>query len=197
MKIEKHDRKILIAFSAIIPVVLVSVVVAGNSIPNVNFNPYMDGTSESSTHKYVVIPYEKSAPEENPVIDNEVEDESDYNDESYDGGYTETYDSGYSGYDSSGGGQLTYSNGVNYYAGHRETWYSSNESGGAATAVPVPGLWCDENGIYRDADGYVVVASDDRGYGSTVDTSWGTGKVYDNFGGSATGTDAVDIYCSW
>lgn len=198
MKIEKHDRKILIAFSTIIPIVLVSVVIAGNSIPNVNFNPYMDGTSESATHKYVVIPYEKPepAPEENQVTDNEVEAESDYND-SYDESNDYSESSGYSDYDSSNGGQLSYSNGVNYYAGHRETWYSSNELGGATTAVPVPGLWCDENGIYRDGDGYVVVASDDRGYGSTVETSWGTGKVYDNFGGSAAGTDAVDIYCAW
>lgn len=210
MKIEKHDRTVILAFSAIIPIVLVSVVIAGNSIPNVNFNPYMDGTSESATHKYVNIPYEKPEPAQEPTPEPEpvVEEDTDYEasyDESYDDSYeepyyedySESYDSGYSGYDSSNGGQLSYSNGVNYYDGHRETWYSSNESGGAATAVPVPGLYCDENGIYRDADGYVVVASDDRGYGSTVETSWGTGKVYDNFGGSAAGTDAVDIYVNW
>ena len=160
--------------------------------PQINYTPYNDGTNGSATHEYVKI--EKAEPVEEPR-----EEYNSYDDfyDSYDG-YEESYDysDDYS-YDSGSGDQLSYSNGVNYYGGHRETWYSSNESGGSATAVPVPGLWCDDNGIYRDADGYVVVASDDRGYGSTVDTSWGEGKVYDNFGGSSSGTDAVDIYTSW
>ena len=198
MKIERHDRKILLTFSVIVPAVLVSVVIAGNSIPNVNIGPYSDGTSESATHKFVIVPYEKPETTSDPIVDEVIDESTDYEEESYDDDwYSESYDSNYSGYDSSNGGQLSYSNGVNYYAGHRETWYSSNESGGATTAVPVPGLYCDENGVYRDGDGYVVVASDDRGYGSTVETSWGTGKVYDNFGGSAAGTDAVDIYVDW
>ena len=204
MKMEKHDRKILLTFSAIIPIVLVTVIIMGNSIPNMYINPYEEGTLGSATHKYVWQPYEK--PEESEVsstVGEEVQEATDYSDthdnnESYYENYSETSnDSSYSDYDSSNGSQLSYSNGVNYYAGHRETWYSSNEPGGAATAVPVPGLYCDENGIYRDGDGYVVVASDDRSYGSTVETSWGTGKVYDNFGGSAAGTDAVDIFTSW
>ena len=193
----KHDKKVLLTFTTLIPVVLVTVFAIGNPVlPNMSYDPYQDGTSESAIHEMVHIPYEK--PE--PVADDTQEDvgtvSSEY-DDSYDTGYDGIDNSYDSGYESSGGGQLTYSNGVNYYNGHRETWYSSNESGGAATAVPVPGLYCDENGVYRDGDGYVVVASDDRGYGSTVETSWGTGKVYDNFGGSASGTDAVDIFTRW
>lgn len=91
-------------------------------------------------------------------------------------------------YESNGSG-LTKSAGVNYYNGRRETWYSSNVLYHYKT-----GEWTlGSDGVYRDSDGYIIVASSDLAYGSTVDTSLGAGKVYDS--GCAAGTS--DIYTAW
>lgn len=92
-------------------------------------------------------------------------------------------------YAPSNGGGLTRSGGVNYYNGNRETWYSSNTLYHYRTGEWTVGA----DGVYRDADGYVVAASSDYGQGSTIDTSFGAGKVYDS--GCASGT--VDIYTKW
>lgn len=91
------------------------------------------------------------------------------------------------------GGHLTRSGGVYYFGGHKETWYSTKERSGQSTAVPIPGKHADENGIIRDADGYVCVASSDHRIYSIVETSWGPGKVYDC--GCSHGT--VDVYTTW
>lgn len=94
-----------------------------------------------------------------------------------------------SDYYPSNSGVLTKSSGVNYYNGRKETWYSSNVLYHYRT-----GEWTVGNdGVYRDSDGYVVVAASDLAQGSTVDTSYGTGKVYDT--GCASGT--TDIYVNW
>lgn len=91
-------------------------------------------------------------------------------------------------YESNGSG-LTKSAGVNYYNGRRETWYSSSVLYHYKT-----GEWTlGSDGVYRDSDGYIIVASSDLAYGSTVDTSLGAGKVYDS--GCAAGTS--DIYTAW
>ena len=90
---------------------------------------------------------------------------------------------------SSNDGVLTKSGGVNYYNGSRETWYSSNVLYHHRTSE-----WTvDSNGVYRDAEGYVVVARSDKSQGSIIDTSFGAGKVYDS--GCAAGT--TDIYTNW
>ena len=49
------------------------------------------------------------------------------------------------------------------------------------------------DGVYRDSDGYVIVASSSEPYGTITDTSFGMGKVYD------TGCDlgVHDIYVNW
>ena len=86
-------------------------------------------------------------------------------------------------------GTLTKSGGVNYYNGRRETWYSSNQLYHKDTANWTVG----SDGVYRDSDGYVVVASSDHKKGTKVETSLGTGKVYDS--GCASGT--TDIYTKW
>ena len=91
------------------------------------------------------------------------------------------------------GGHLTRSGGVYYYNGHKETWYSTNEAGGKTTARSIPGKHADENGIIRDEDGYICVASSDLAFYSIVETSLGTGKVYDC--GCSHGT--IDIYTTW
>lgn len=84
---------------------------------------------------------------------------------------------------------LTRECGVNYYNGQRETWYSSNVLYHYRTSEWTVG----EDGVYRDADGYVVVARSDMAQGDTIETSLGTGRVYDT--GCAAGT--TDIYTSW
>lgn len=57
----------------------------------------------------------------------------------------------------------------------------------------IPGRHVAEDGTVRDEDGYICVAASDLEYGSTVETSLGTGKVYDT--GCAAGT--TDVYVDW
>lgn len=96
-----------------------------------------------------------------------------------------SYSGGYYGPE----GVLTKAAGVNSFAGRRETWYSSNILYHYRTPEWTP----DANGVYRDSEGYVVVAASDLAQGSVVETSHGTGKVYDS--GCASGT--TDIYTNW
>lgn len=88
----------------------------------------------------------------------------------------------------SGSGVLTRSGGVNSYNGHRETWYSSNVLYHYRTGEWTLGA----DGVYRDKDGYVVVASPDGANEQIVDTSLGKGKAYDYCPGGS-----VDIYTAW
>lgn len=87
------------------------------------------------------------------------------------------------------GPKLTRSGGVNYFSGWKETWYSSKVLYHYRTAEWDLGA----DGVYRDSDGYVIVASSSDAQGSIVDTSLGVGKVYDS--GCAAGTH--DIYTNW
>lgn len=98
--------------------------------------------------------------------------------------------SGGSSYYSNGGG-LTRSGGVNWFNGRRETWYSQRVLSGGG--LNIPGRHVATDGTIRDADGYIVVAASDIPKGTVVDTSLGTGKVYDT--GCAAGT--TDIYTDW
>ena len=86
---------------------------------------------------------------------------------------------------------LTKSKGVNYFNGHRETWYSQKVLPGKG--LKIPGRHVDSRGLVCDGDGYICVASSDYPKGTIVETSLGTGKVYDS--GCASGT--IDIYCNW
>lgn len=88
-------------------------------------------------------------------------------------------------------GVLTKSKGVNYYNGHRETWYSQKVLPGGG--LKIPGRHVDDRGLVCDGDGYICVASSDYAKGTIVETSLGTGKVYDC--GCASGT--IDIYTDW
>ena len=88
---------------------------------------------------------------------------------------------------------LTRSNGVVYFMGHKETWYSTNESSGKATAWEIPGKHVADDGTIRDEDGYICVASSDHKHGTIVMTSVGPGKVYDC--GCSHGT--IDVYTTW
>ena len=92
---------------------------------------------------------------------------------------------------STDGGALTPEKGVVYYDGHRETYYSQQVLPGGG--LDIPGRHVADDGTVRDADGYICVASSDHSKGTVVETSLGTGKVYDS--GCASGT--VDIYTNW
>ena len=96
-------------------------------------------------------------------------------------------------YDYGNTGALNPYVGVVYYNGHRETHYSQQVLPGGGLSIP--GRHVAEDGTVRDGDGYICVAADPSylGYGSVVETSLGTGKVYDS--GCDYGT--IDIYTNW
>lgn len=88
---------------------------------------------------------------------------------------------------------LTRENGSIRCFGHRETWYSTNEAAGKATAREIPGKHVADDGTIRDENGYICVASSDLAFYSIVMTSVGPGKVYDT--GCSSGT--IDVYTDW
>ena len=92
---------------------------------------------------------------------------------------------------SNSNGVLTKSKGVNYFNGHKETWYSQKVLPGGG--LKIPGRHVAKDGTIRDKDNYICVASSDYAKGTIVETSLGTGKVYDC--GCASGT--IDIYTNW
>ncbi len=116
--------------------------------------------------------------------------------------YTSTIQETENYYDNTAGGSyFEYENtgvlnpytGVVYYNGHRETYYSQQVLPGGG--LNIPGRYVAEDGTIRDENGYICVAADPSylSYGSTVETSLGTGKVYDS--GCDYGT--IDIYTNW
>lgn len=90
-------------------------------------------------------------------------------------------------------GHLTRANGSIRCFGHRETWYSTNERAGQATAWTIPGKHVAEDGTIRDIDGYVCVASSDLPFYTILMTSVGPAKVYDT--GCSRGI--IDVYTTW
>ena len=98
--------------------------------------------------------------------------------------------SGYSQYQGRSG-VLTRSGGVNWFNGRKETWYSQRVLPGGG--LRIPGRHVASDGTIRDADGYICVAASDLPKGTVIETSLGTGKVYDT--GCASGT--TDIYVDW
>lgn len=88
---------------------------------------------------------------------------------------------------------LTRGNGSIRCFGHRETWYSTRESAGQATAWTIPGKHVADDGTIRDGEGYICVASSDHRRHTVIMTSVGPGKVYDC--GCSHGT--VDVYTTW
>lgn len=90
---------------------------------------------------------------------------------------------------SSGSGNFQ-ADGVWYDENYRYTWYSSN----AAYHYRTPEWTAGSDGVYRDSEGYVVVASSDHTQGTVIeDTPFGPAKVYDT--GCASGT--LDIYTNY
>lgn len=82
------------------------------------------------------------------------------------------------------------SDGVWNDGAYRYTWYSSNVLHHYRTSEWTP----DANGVYRDSDGYAVVASSDHSQGTVIsNTPFGAAKVYDT--GCASGT--LDVYTNF
>ncbi|MGX7352738.1 hypothetical protein RU97_GL002495 [Enterococcus canis] len=91
----------------------------------------------------------------------------------------------------SGSGVLNPVDGVNYYNGVYETYYSQQVLPGGG--LNIPGRHVAADGTIRDADGYIVVASDNQAKGSTGESSLGAYKVYDN----GVGHNGIDVYTNW
>lgn len=103
---------------------------------------------------------------------------------------SDSSNSGSGGYVIPSGG-LTPSKGRIWYNGHTETYYSQKVLPGGGLAIP--GRHIASDGTIRDADGYIVLASDDYPKGTVVETSLGAGKVYDTGSGSGN----IDLYTDW
>ena len=82
------------------------------------------------------------------------------------------------------------SDGVWQDENYRYTWYSSN----VLYHYRTPEWTAGSDGIYRDSEGYVVVASSDHPQGTIIEnTPFGAVKVYDS--GCASGT--LDVYTNF
>ena len=103
---------------------------------------------------------------------------------------SDSSNSGSGGYVIPSGG-LTPSKGRIWYNGHTETYYSQKVLPGGGLAIP--GRHIASDGTIRDADGYIVLASDDYPRGTVVETSLGAGKVYDTGSGSGN----IYLYTDW
>ena len=124
----------------------------------------------------------KQTTEEEAVAEEEADVELEtYYEEDY--SWVESYEPSYSG---DGFKQQGIRDGVDSAT---ETWYSSNQAYHYRT-----GEWStDDEGYYRDAEGYYVVASNDYEQGSVVNTSKGEARVYDD----GTNSGNIDFYVAW
>lgn len=80
-------------------------------------------------------------------------------------------------------------------SGYKETWYSQRVLPGYG--LKIPGRHVDSRGLICDAEGYICVAVNkyDTTYkmGSLIETTLGTGKVYD----TGCAPRVIDVYCNW
>ncbi|KPG68551.1 LysM peptidoglycan-binding domain-containing protein [Enterococcus sp. RIT-PI-f] len=90
-----------------------------------------------------------------------------------------------------GSGVLNPVDGINYYNGVRESYYSQKVLPGGGLSIP--GRHVASDGTIRDTDGYIVVASDNQAKGSTGQSSLGAYKVYD----TGVGHSGIDVYTNW
>lgn len=96
---------------------------------------------------------------------------------------------------------LTASAGVNYYGEQKETYYNLNMSRVVSNAQG-NGLegeyWVRDDGCKMFGDYVIVAANQDvHPYGSTVETSLGTGIVLDTGGFASGNSTQVDIATDW
>ena len=91
----------------------------------------------------------------------------------------------------SGSGVLNPVDGINYYNGVKESYYSQKVLAGGG--LNIPGRHVAADGTIRDAANYIVVASDIQAKGSTGQSSLGAYKVYD----TGVGHSGIDVYTNW
>lgn len=99
------------------------------------------------------------------------------------------------------GGRLTASGGINWFHGHRESWYNlpMGQVVANAHARGIGGeYWVRDDGA-KMLGNYVMVAADQRRYpyGSLVETSLGTAIVVDTGGFIYSYPDGFDIAVAW
>ena len=96
---------------------------------------------------------------------------------------------------------LTPRGGVNYYGEQKETYYNLNMNGvvnNAQNAGLAGNYWVREDGVKMYGEYVIVAANQDvHPYGSTVETSLGTGIVLDTGGFAAANPTQVDIATDW
>lgn len=96
---------------------------------------------------------------------------------------------------------LTKSAGVNYYGDQKETYYNLNMSrvvSNAQNAGLEGDYWIREDGAKMFGDYVIIAANQDvHPYGSTVETSLGTGIVLDTGGFAINNPTQVDIATDW
>lgn len=96
---------------------------------------------------------------------------------------------------------LTAKKGVNYYSDQKETYYNLNMNGVVNNAHNngIEGeYWVREDGTKMFGEYVIVAANQDvHPYGTTVDTSLGTGIVLDTGGFAANNPTQVDIATTW
>lgn len=96
--------------------------------------------------------------------------------------------------DNNGGYSTPYNfkyHGVLHETNWRWTYYSSR----VLYHYMTPQWWCDENGIWRDSNGYAIVACDSKPQGTVIDTElFGKCIVMDCGVGR---NDTLDLYVNW
>lgn len=96
---------------------------------------------------------------------------------------------------------LTASGGVNYYGEQKETYYNldMNNVVNNAQANGIEGeYWVRDDGVKMMGDKVIVAANQEvHPYGSTVETSMGTGIVLDTGGFASGNPTQVDIATDW
>ena len=94
-------------------------------------------------------------------------------------------------YAAPGSGILNPFDGVVYFNGHKETYYSQKVLPGGG--LNIPGRYVAGDGTVRDGSGFICLASSDYPKGTVVQTTLGPGKVYDC--GCPSGV--IDVYTDW
>lgn len=94
-------------------------------------------------------------------------------------------------YYSPGSGILNPVDGVIFYNGHKETYYSQRVLPGLG--LNIPGRHVEADGTVRDAEGFICLASMDYPKGTVIQVSLGMGKVYDYCEISGV----IDVYTDW
>lgn len=158
------------------------IVTSQEALPTAKYDPAFLAVSdvdEPTVIQQIAVDVEAAEAERQAAEEAAAELET-YYEEDY--SWVENYSTSYSG----DGFQQE---GVRDYNGRTETWYSSNTLYHYRTNE-----WSvDDEGYYRDSDGYYVVAASDVPEGTVIDGTKGECKVYD----SGCDDGVTDYYVAW